>query len=73
MAKAKAAAKKSGKGSAKKLTKSALITAIAEHLNNEVSKTQVKGVLEALVDIGGKELRKAEVFVLPGFAKLETS
>ena len=69
MAKAKAAAKKSGKGSAKKLTKSALITAIAEHLNNEVSKTQVKGVLEALVDIGGKELRKAEVFVLPGFAK----
>ncbi len=69
MAKAKAAAKKSGKGGAKKLTKSALITAIAEHLNNEVSKTQVKGVLEALVDIGGKELRKNDVFVLPGFAK----
>ena len=69
MAKAKAPAKKSGKGGAKKLTKSALVTAIADHLNNEVSKTQVKGVLEALVDIGQKELKKNEVFVLPGFAK----
>jgi DNA-binding protein HU-beta len=65
----KAAAKKSGKGGAKKMTKSALITAIAEHLNNEVSKSQVKSVLESIVDIGAKELRKNDVFVLPGFAK----
>jgi nucleoid DNA-binding protein len=69
MAKAKAQAKKSGKGGAKKMTKSALVTAIAEHLHNDVSKTQVKAVLEALVEIGQKELKKHEVFVLPGFAK----
>ena len=68
-AKAKAAPKKAGKSGVKKLTKSALITAIAEALNSEVSKSQVKGVLEALVEIGQKELKGKSVFVLPGFAK----
>lgn len=69
MAKAKAAPKKGGKASVKKLTKSGLIQAIAEALNNEVSKTHVKSVLETLVSVGEKELKKNKVFVLPGFAK----
>lgn len=69
MAKAKTPAKKAGKGGAKKLTKAGLIQAIAEHLGDAVTKTQVKSVVEALADVGHKELKKTEVFVLPGFAK----
>ena len=65
----KAAAKKPAKGGAKKLTKSGLIGAIQESVGDAVSKSQVKAVIEALVEVGQKELKKAKVFVLPGFAK----
>jgi DNA-binding protein HU-beta len=66
---AKAAAKAAGKKSSTKLTKAGLITAIAEGLGEETSRKQVKSVLEALTDIGYKELKKNGIFVLPGFAK----
>lgn len=69
MAKAKAAAKPAGKSSVKKMTKSGLIQAIAEGLSNEVSKTQVKTVLDVLAEVAHKELKKSGVFTLPGFAK----
>ena len=71
MATKKAAAKKPASKSAakKKMTKAGLIQAIAESLGDSVSKSQVKGVLESLVEVAQKELKKTEVFVLPGFAK----
>jgi DNA-binding protein HU-beta len=70
MAKAKAAAKKPSKASVKKLTKAGLIGAIHEQLGDEgLSKSQIKAILETLVEVGQKELKKAKVFVLPGFAK----
>lgn len=62
MAKAKTAPKKS-------LTKSALIQNITEMLGETASRKQVKATLEALTEIGHKELKKTGVFVLPGFAK----
>ena len=65
----KAAAKKPAKGGAKKLTKSGLIGAIQESVGDAVSKSQVKAVIEALVEVGQKELKRTKVFVLPGFAK----
>ncbi|HEY0233533.1 MAG TPA: HU family DNA-binding protein [Afipia sp.] len=49
------------------LTKSQLIEKIAE--STEISKKEVKGVLDTLASIGYKELKKAGVFLLPGFAK----
>ena len=52
---------------ADQMTKSQLIEKIATE--TEVAKKQVKGVLETLATIGYKELKKAGVFLVPGFAK----
>lgn len=49
------------------MTKSQLIEKIAAE--NEISKKEVKGVLETLATIGYKELKKSGVFLVPGFAK----
>jgi DNA-binding protein HU-beta len=52
---------------ATQMTKSQLIEKIATE--SELAKKDVKGVLETLASIGYKELKKAGVFLLPGFAK----
>jgi nucleoid DNA-binding protein len=62
MAKAKPATKKP-------MTKNLLIQTIAEMLGETLSRKQVKATIEALQEIGHKELKKNGVFVLPGFAK----
>lgn len=49
------------------MSKSQLIEKIAAA--TELSKRDVKGVMEQLVGIGHKELKKQGVFLLPGFAK----
>src|SRR4051794_14149922 len=49
------------------MTKSQLIEKIAGE--TEIAKKHVKGVLESLVTVGHKELKKAGVFLVPGFAK----
>jgi len=59
-----------GGGAAKKtMSKSGLIQAISESVGDELSRKQVKSVLESLIDIGHRELKKTGVFTLPGFAK----
>jgi nucleoid DNA-binding protein len=50
------------------MTKSQLIEKIIE-TQSELSKKDVKGVLETLATIGYKELKKNGVFLVPGFAK----
>jgi len=53
---------------AKLMTKSELIEKItAEH--SELSKKDVKGVIESLATVGYQELKKNGTFVVPGFAK----
>ena len=52
---------------ATQMSKSQLIEKIAT--TTEVSKKEVKGVMEALVDVGHKELKKNGLFLVPGFAK----
>lgn len=52
---------------ATQMTKSQLIEKIATE--TDLAKKQVKGVLETLAALGYKELKKAGVFVVPGFAK----
>lgn len=61
--------KAAGGGSKKALSKSGLITAIAEQHSEELTRKQVKNVIESLIDIGHKELKRAGIFTLPGFAK----
>ena len=52
---------------ATQMSKSQLIEKIAT--TTEVSKKEVKSVMETLVDVGHKELKKNGVFPVPGFAK----
>ena len=52
---------------AAQMSKSQLIEKLAT--TTELSKRDVKGVMEALTDVGHKELKKSGVFLLPGFAK----
>ena len=49
------------------MSKSELIQKVAEECS--VAKKDVKAVMEAMASVGYKELKKAGVFVLPGFAK----
>ncbi len=59
-------AKKSG---TKPLSKSAILEAVTNAIGEELSRKQVKLVVETLVTVGHRELKKTGVFVLPGFAK----
>jgi DNA-binding protein HU-beta len=53
----------------KPLSKSAILEAVTETVGEEVSRKQVKQVVETLVEVGHQELKKNGIFVLPGFAK----
>jgi DNA-binding protein HU-beta len=64
--KAAAAAPAGGK---KTMSKSSLIHALSEAVGDEVSRKQVKAVLESLIEVGHRELKKNNMFTLPGFAK----
>jgi DNA-binding protein HU-beta len=56
-------------GGKKTLSKNGLIQALSEAVGDEISRKQVKAVLETLIDVGHKELKKNNLFTLPGFAK----
>ena len=65
-----AAKKTAASGGAKKsMSKSGLIQAISEAVGEELTKKQVRSVLESLMTVGHRELKKSGVFTLPGFAK----
>ncbi|HEV3192738.1 MAG TPA: HU family DNA-binding protein [Polyangiaceae bacterium] len=57
------------KTSGKPLSKSAILEAVTAAIGEETSRKHVKQVVEVLVSVGHKELKKAGVFVLHGFAK----
>lgn len=65
------AAKAAAKKKVGKLTKAALINAIADSIGEEVTRKQVKGIIESLGEIGTKELKKNGEFTVPGFAKFQ--
>ncbi len=54
---------------AKVMSKSELVQQLVGS-NEKLTRKDVKGILEALCEVGYKELKKSGVFVLPGFAKL---
>src|SRR6266403_4529714 len=51
-----------------KMTKNQLIDAITE--GTQVSKEDVKAVIEQMATVGYKELNESGEFVIPGFAKM---
>jgi DNA-binding protein HU-beta len=53
----------------KPMSKSAVLQEVAGAVGDEVSRKHVKQVIEALVSVGHKELKKAGIFVLHGFSK----
>jgi len=53
----------------KPLSKSAVLQAVSDTVGEEISRKQVKQVVETLVGIAYKELKKTGTFVLPGIAK----
>ena len=53
----------------KPLSKAEILNAVAAGVGEEVMRKHVKQVVETLVTIGHKELKKSGVFVLPGIAK----
>jgi nucleoid DNA-binding protein len=54
---------------AKLMSKSQLVEKIVEQHPNTVTRKDVRGVIEALTEIGYKELKKTGAFFVPGFAK----
>src|ERR1700694_5860204 len=61
--------RKLGGDMAKLMSKSELIQKIAEQHSNNMTRKDVKGVIESLAEIGYKELKKTGAFFVPGFAK----
>ena len=51
------------------MSKSELIQKIADRCSEGTSKKKVKAVLEALAEVGYKELKRTGSFLVPGFAK----
>ena len=60
---------KQGVNVAKLMSKSELVQKIAEQHPNNMTREDVKGVIESLAEIGYKELKKTGAFFVPGFAK----
>jgi DNA-binding protein HU-beta len=57
------------KKSSKPISKSAILESVSETIGDDLSRKQVKLVVETLVEIGHRELKKSGIFVMPGFAK----
>jgi len=53
----------------KPLSKTEILQAVVDAIGEEVSRKHVKQIVETLVSVGHKELKKNGIFVLPGFAK----
>src|SRR5262245_28363930 len=54
---------------AKVMSKSELISKLADEHADKLTRKDVKSVLESLCTIGYKELKKNGIFLVPGFAK----
>jgi nucleoid DNA-binding protein len=63
-----AAKKADGAKKPASISKSALINAVVE-ATGDVSRKQVKNVLDQISEVAYKELKKNGIFTLPGFAK----
>ena len=53
----------------KPLSKAEILQAVTDALGEDISRRQVKQVVETLISVGHKELKKNGIFVLHGLAK----
>jgi DNA-binding protein HU-beta len=53
----------------KLMSKSELVLKIAEQHSGQLTRKDVRDVLESLANVGYKELKKIGAFLVPGFAK----
>jgi nucleoid DNA-binding protein len=60
---------KGAKLMAKPMSKSDLISKLADEHSEKLTRKDVKSVLESLCTVGYKELKKTGTFLVPGFAK----
>jgi DNA-binding protein HU-beta len=58
---------------AKVMSKSEIVQKIAEQLPNNLTRDEIKGVLDALADVRHAELKQTGAFLVPGFAKFEVT
>ena len=61
-------AQKKSEKKASSLSKSALINAVVQEVG-EISRKEVKTIIEKLSEVAYKELKKNSIFTMPGFAK----
>lgn len=52
------------------LSKSGLVQTLADKVGDKLTRKDVKGLLETIVDIGHAELKKNGIFVLPGLVRM---
>ena len=52
------------------LSKSALVQTLAEKHSDKLTRKDVKGLLEAIAELGHTELKKNGIFVLPGLVRM---
>jgi DNA-binding protein HU-beta len=52
------------------LSKSALVQTLADRHSDKLTRKDVKGVLESIVEVGHHELKKTGTFVLPGLVRM---
>jgi DNA-binding protein HU-beta len=52
------------------LSKSGLVQTLADKFSDKLTRKDVKGLLEALGDVGHSELKKNGIFVLPGLVRM---
>ncbi len=52
------------------LSKSGLVQTLADNFSDKLTRKDVKGVLESIVEIGHAELKKNGIFVIPGLVRM---
>ena len=52
------------------LSKSALVQVLADKHSDKLTRKDVKGLLEAIAELGHTELKKNGIFVLPGLVRM---
>ena len=52
------------------LSKSDLIQILVDKSDNELTRKDVKGILEGMVEVGHAELKKNGIFIVPGLVRM---
>lgn len=65
--------RRNGGNVSKLMSKSEIVQKIAEMLPNKMTRDDIRGMLDALAEVGRAELKQTGAFLVPGFAKFEVT